>query len=105
MLEFDSAVSVEMEYYYSLNQLEKCSNLSCPVFENKTLSDSGKKSFVLDTANSEPGFYALKVSDDKTGDFYYTSLVVRPDYRFIAGFALVVLTAVLVLVEKNVFRK
>ncbi len=99
VLEFNEKVSVEVSNYYNLNLLEKCSVNSCPVFENHLLSDSGKKKFVLDTTGVKTGFYAVKITD--SSGTYYSSFVVRPDYRLFIGLIIVVLLAVLFLVEKN----
>jgi hypothetical protein len=104
VLEFDSKVEVEMEYYYDIDSIEECTKKNCPLFENNLLKDSGKKKFVLSTENLQPGFYAFKVTENN-GNFYYSSVVVRPDYRLFIGFILVLLIVLLILVEKNVIGK
>lgn len=103
-LKFDSKVSLEMAYYYNLNEVKECRESTCPLFENNSLKDSGKKNFVLNTQNIKSGFYAVKVFED-SNEFYYTSLAIRPDYRLFIVFGLILLIALLIVVEKNVFRK
>jgi len=103
LLEFDSKVSVEMSYYYNLNEVKECSKSNCPLFENNSLKDSGKKTFVLNTMNVKPGFYAVKVFEDDSNEFYFTSVVVRPDYRILIGLAIFVLIVLgFFVVKRNV---
>jgi hypothetical protein len=103
VLEFDSKVSVEMKYYYNLDLVEECTEKNCPLFENNSFKDSGKKKFVLSTENLKPGFYAFEVTENE--EKYYSSVVVRPDYRLFIGVALIILIGLVFLVEKNVIGK
>lgn len=101
VIEFDSKVSVEMDYYYNLNLVEKCKETTCPLFENHSLKDSGKKKFVLATDNLRSGFYAFKVTEEDSDEFYYSSITIRPDYRIFIIAAVILLISLLVLVETN----
>ncbi|MBU2099857.1 hypothetical protein KKG83_00465 [Candidatus Micrarchaeota archaeon] len=103
VLEFDSKASVEMKYYYNLNLLEECTQKNCPLFENNSLKDSGKKKFVLSTENLKPGFYAFEVTENE--EKYFSSVVVRPDYRLFIALALIILIGLVFLVERNVIGK
>ncbi len=110
-LEFDSKISlIEMEYYYNLNEVQKCKifkngSSNCPLFENGSFNDSEKKKFVLNIENAKPGFYAVKIFEEDSDGFYYTSIVVRPDYRLLLAFIVFVLIVLLIAVERNVFGR
>ncbi len=101
-LTLEENAEVEMEYYYNLNSVKKCTKQICPIFKNNGLKAEGKK-FELNTNNLEAGFYAIKITTEK--DEYYTSLTIRPDYRLVLGIILVLLIALVIGIEKNVFRK
>lgn len=111
-IEFDSKISlIEMKYYYNLNEVQECKifknkTSNCPLFENNSLEDSGKKKFELNVADSKPGFYAVKIFEEEDENkFYFTSIVVRPDYRPLLAFIVFLLIVLLIAVEKNVFGR
>ncbi len=103
-LAFNSKVSLEMAYYYNLNEVEECTISLCPVFENNSLKKTGKR-FVLDSAGVKPGFYAIKIFKENSDEFYYTSISIRPDYRLLVFLGIIILIGFMIAVKKNVFRK
>lgn len=106
VIEFDSEVyAIEMSKYYNLAEVKDCTEKTCPLFENNSLKDSGKKKFVLAIGDSRPGFYAVKVFENDANNFYFTSVVVRTDYRLLIGFGIAVFIALIFLVERNESEK
>lgn len=102
LMELDSEAEAEIEYYFNLNEVEKCKPATCPLFENNLLKDSGKKEFEINIGNSKAGSYAIKITEENSDDFYYSSINVRPDYRPLIIVALIVLIGLVIAVGKNV---
>lgn len=102
VIEFDSEVySVEMDKYYNLGEVKDCKKTVCPLFENNSLKDFNKKKFVLNIGDSKSGFYAIKIFEEDSNNFYFSSVSVRPDYRFPIAFGIILLLGIIFWVEKK----
>ncbi len=105
-IEFESKIHlIEMDSYYNLSLVEECQKSNCPVFENGSLKDSDKKKFILKTDNLRSGFYSFKVFEQDSNEFYFSSFVVRQDYRLLIGLGVFLLVILLIAVETNAFKR
>jgi hypothetical protein len=80
-----------------------CSEVSCPVFENKKTEFHPKNSsVVLLTKGVEPGNYLLKFSfKDSSVQPVYSTLIVQADYRPAVALITMLLLGLLFWVERN----
>lgn len=95
---------ISIEAFYNLKEMRKCTKESCPLFENNELEIEGKGEHSIKINNSRPGNYLIKITLGDSGS-YYSSFVVKHDYRWISLALVVLLIALLVLVETNVFSR
>ncbi|MFH1545410.1 MAG: hypothetical protein ABIE23_04990 [archaeon] len=96
--------SISITAFYNLKELRTCTKESCPLFENNELEIEGKGEHSIKINNSKPGNYLIKITLSDSSS-YYSSFVVKPDYRWISLALVILLIALLVLVETNVFSR